>query len=326
MMTILEAVPNISEGRNSSLINRVVQAAQSVDGAYVLHTDSNADANRTVITLAGAPESVVKACLKLSRAATDLIDMRHHKGAHPRLGAVDVCPLVPVKNITLQQAAVLAEQLANTVANELSLPVYLYEANATSPDRKLLANIRRGEYEHLPEKLRTFPPDCGPCQWNESIARSGACVIGARPFLIAYNISLNTQEVTPAKEIAAVLREKNGGLKAVRAIGWYMPSYHAAQVSFNLTDYTINGLAQVYQACEQEANKRGLIISGSELIGLVPEQALLEAGHFYMPNSTDKIALLQSAIEHLQLQKIRPFDINERILEYQLNRRLQERT
>lgn len=325
MMPLLEAVPNISEGTNKKIIDRIVQAAADVHGTYVLHVDANADANRTVITLVGTPESVIKSCFNLIQTSASLIDMRAHRGAHPRLGAVDVCPLVPVKNMTLQQAAACAQQLANDVAAHLHLPVYLYEANAASPGRKLLANIRRGQYEQLPEKLRSFPPDLGPCRWDENIARSGACVIGARPFLIAYNISLNTQEVAPAKEIAAVLREKNGGLKAVRAIGWYMPAYRAAQVSFNLTDYTVTGLAQVYQACAHQAQKKGLALTGSELIGLVPEQSLLDAGHFYTPHETDKTVLLQTAITHLQLQKIRPFEANERILEYQLLRRLQER-
>lgn len=245
--------------------------------------------------------------------------MRTQQGEHPRLGAVDVCPLVPVKNITLAETALWADQLARKVATELSIPVYLYEANASHVMRKNLAFIRQGEYESLPTKLSLLPPDYGPASYSREVAKTGAGIIGARNFLIAFNISLNTQNVSLAKEMAAALREKNGGLPAVKAIGWLMPAYKSAQVSFNLTDFHTTGLAQVWEACKQQADKHGLILTGSELIGLVPQEALLQAGKFYNSQENFPDALIRLAVEKLGLNKIRPFDLEERILENKLN-------
>ena len=313
-MQLIEAVPNISEGRNKSVIERVVSAAKNA-GARVLHVDANADANRTVITLAGKPQAVVQSAFALIRAAAELIDMRVQKGAHPRLGTTDVCPLVPVRGISLEETAAYADELARRVAQELHIPVYLYEENARSKERKNLAFIRRGEYESLPEKLRTLPPDYGPQTWNESIAKTGATVIGARKFLIAFNMSLNTQDVATAREIAAQLREKNGGLKCVKAIGWYMPAYRCVQVSCNLTDFTQTGLAETFETCKKLAAARGVQITAGELIGLVPQDALLQAGKFYAPDEKNTAALLNAAVENLLLDKLRPFDARERVLE-----------
>lgn len=316
-MQLIECVPNISEGKNPAVISAVCDAVRR-GGAALLHCDSNADANRTVLTLAGAPEQVLSSAFNCLRAATALIDMRTHSGAHPRLGAADVCPLIPVRGVTLAQTAAWADRLARRAAAELSLPVYLYEANAASAARKNLADIRRGEYESLPQKLNVFPPDYGPAEFSPSVQKTGAAVIGARNFLLAFNVSLNTRDAAPAKQTAAALREKNGGLKTVKAIGWYMPGYGCAQVSFNLTDYHTAGLAQVFEACKQEAARYGLEVTGSELIGLAPEEALLNAGRFYAPAQTDPAVLLKTAVRALRLDRHRPFRPEEKILEYRL--------
>ena len=283
-MKLMEAVPNFSEGRRTDVINAIVRRVADVSRAKVLNVDSNADANRTVLTLAGEAQEVRKSALELFKATRELLDMRTHHGAHPRLGAVDVCPFVPIADMTLAEAAAEARQLGQQVA-KLNIPVYFYEKNAPTPERQNLAFLRRGEYESLPKKLQELPPDLGPQTYTESVAKTGASVIGARNFLLAYNISLNTTDITPARKIAALLREKNGGLKAVKAIGWLMPGYQAAQVSFNLTDFYKTGMAEVFEACRQEAGKLGLSVTGSELIGLAPLEALLRAGRFYKQQS-----------------------------------------
>ena len=316
-MKLMEAVPNFSEGRRTDVINAIVRRVADVSRAKVLNVDSNADANRTVLTLAGEAQEVRKSALELFKATRELLDMRTHHGAHPRLGAVDVCPFVPIADMTLVEAADEARQLGQQVA-ELNIPVYFYEKNAPTPERQNLAFLRRGEYESLPKKLQELPPDLGPQMYTESVAKTGASIIGARNFLLAYNISLNTTDITPAKQIAALLREKNGGLKAVKAIGWLMPGYQAAQVSFNLTDFYKTGMAEVFEACRREAGKLGFSVTGSELIGLTPLEALLRAGRFYAPIPTDENTLIQKAITRLGLNKIRPFSPREKILEYRL--------
>lgn len=317
-MQILEAVPNVSNGTDPQLLATLVQAVKHASNVRVLHTDANADANRTVLTLAGSPNEIINACFALIQTAAHLIDMRFQHGAHPRLGATDVCPLVPVKNISLAETAAFADQLARRVANELQIPVYLYEGNARTPARKNLSFIRRGEYESLPEKLKNFPPDYGPTEWSEPIAKTGATVIGARPFLIAFNMSLNTPDVLIAKKTAAQLREANGGLPAVKAIGWYMADYHCAQVSCNLTDFHQTNLAVLFEACKQAAVRYGLSVTAGELIGLIPQEALLSAGRFYAPHTQHEAALIRAAVENLKLNILRPFDPNARILERQL--------
>lgn len=318
-MKIMEAVPNVSEGIRSDVIAQIAHAAQTASPhAKLLHVDSNPDANRTVLTLAGTPQGVYKASFEILKQAARLIDMRIQKGAHPRLGATDVCPFIPVRDMTLAEAAEQARLLGQKAAQELGIPVYFYEANASEPERRNLAFLRRGEYESLPHKLQELPPDLGPRTFSDSVAHTGASVIGARNFLIAFNVSLNTQDVRAAKEIAALLREKNGGLPAVKAIGWLMPGYHSAQVSFNLTDYHTTGLATVFEACKQQAKKRGLEVTGSELIGLAPEEAFLQAGRFYAPQQKETTELIHIAAVQLGLNKIRPFHKRERILEYRL--------
>lgn len=319
-MQLIEAVPNISEARDTENLARILGDVQAVLGTVrLLHIDSNADANRTVLTLAGTPHEVIRVCFMLFLACSQYIDMRFHEGKHPRLGAVDVCPLVPLQDITLEQTAVFADGLAQHVADELDIPVYLYEANATSKERKNLASIRRGEYESLPDKLQNFPPDYGPDTLFECVSRTGASVIGARNFLIAFNISLSTQDASLADKIADKLREKNGGLPGVKAIGWYMKSYNCAQVSFNLTDYHKSNLHDVFEACKKEANALGIQVTGSELIGLVPQEAIVQAGKFYAPDTTDENALITAAVANLLLDKVRPFDANEQVLEKKLS-------
>ena len=318
-MQMIEAVPNISEARDKETLARILGDVQAVLGnVRLLHVDSNENANRTVLTLAGKPEQVTHVCFMLFKACEQYIDMRFHAGEHPRLGAVDVCPLVPITGLTLPQTAALADNLARRVAEELHIPVYLYEQNATAEERKDLAFLRKGEYESLPEKLKNLPPDYGPKQFTDSVARTGASVIGARNFLIAFNISLNTQNVLAAIEIAAKLREKSGGLPGVKAIGWYMQDYQCAQVSFNITDFHQSNLHDVFEACWREAAARGLQVTGSELIGLVPQEAMVKAGQFYAPKETNEDQLIAVAVEHLLLNKIRLFKADERILEKRL--------
>lgn len=318
-MKIIEAVPNVSEGRDPENLARIVGDLRACLGtARLLHVDSNADANRTVLTLAGTPQAILRACFMLFSICRNYIDMRFHEGEHPRLGAVDVCPLVPIRNISLQETAVFADGLARLVAKELGIPVYLYAANAATKERQNLAFLRQGEYEMLPTKLEVLPPDYGPQKFTQSVARSGASVIGARNFLIAFNISLNITDVTTAQEIAAKLREKNGGLPGVKALGWYMKEYNCAQVSFNLTDYHESNLQDVFEACKKEAASRGLQVTASEIIGLVPQEALVNAGKFYAPNEKNEDALMAAAVNHLLLDKIHPFVANERVLEKKL--------
>ena len=318
-MQLIEAVPNVSVAPNTPGLYALLDALAHARAARVLHVDGNVDANRTVLTLAGTPEQVLESLRVLFQTAKEEIDMRKHHGVHPRLGAVDVCPLVPVQNITLQETASYANQLAQFVGEELHIPVYLYEANATTSERKNLAFLRKGEYESLPEKLKILPPDFGPNEFSQQVARTGASVIGARNFLIAFNVSLNTTHVSVAKEIAAVLREKNSGLPGVKAIGWYMENYHCAQVSFNIVDYHKSGLHTVFEACKQEAQKRGVSVTASELIGLLPQEALQRAGRFYVPELSDE-KQLQIAADKMLLNKIRPFILSERILEKKLGK------
>jgi glutamate formiminotransferase len=314
-MQSIEAVPNISEGRKPSVIRKLTDIISHHTSVKLLHVDSNTDANRTVFTFAGTPQGVCNACFDLIKASAQLIDMRTQHGAHPRLGATDVCPLIPLQNISLQETALYARQLAARTAGELQIPVYLYEANAATPERKNLSFIRKGEYESLPQKLQILPADFGPCAYNEHVAKTGATVIGARNFLIAFNFSLNTQDVSVAKQIAHRLRERDGGLPGIKAIGWYMPAYHCAQVSCNVTDFHKTSLALLAETCQQEASRMGFTVTAGELIGLLPQEALLQAGRFYLPQEEDTNRLLETAVRKLQLDKIRPFLPNERILE-----------
>lgn len=314
-MQLVEAVPNISVGNNPPLLKQLAADVLRAAPVKILHIDPNDDAKRTVLTLVGQPNDIVNACFTLIQFAAKHIDMRAHVGAHPRLGATDVCPLVPLQNISLEETINYAAQLARRVGEELKIPVYLYEKNARTKERQNLSFLRRGEYESLPEKLKILSPDYGPKIYDKHVAKTGATVIGARHFLIAFNMSLNTKDVLIAQKIAAKLREKNGGLPSVKAIGWYMENYHCAQVSCNLTDFHQTGLSVLFEACKREAATYGLAVTAGELIGLIPQDALLQAGQFYAPHEKNEAALIRAAIENLKLSVITPFDPTKRILE-----------
>ena len=316
-MKLIEAVPNISEGRNKTILNQLKQTLLKA-GVQVLGVDANPSANRTVFTLIGKPDVLCNALFEFISLGTQLIDMRAHHGAHPRLGAVDVCPLVPLQNISLQETAQLARGLAQQVGTQLQIPVYLYEEAATRAACKNLADIRRGEYENLSEKLRTLPPDFGPTDFNEHVQKTGACVIGARNFLIAFNINLNTKDAQIAKQIAARLREKNSGLKGVKAIGWYMENFQRAQVSCNIVNFHAAPLHLVFETCQKYAAALGVQATGCELVGLIPLEAILTAGRHYVPTQTDQHALIQAAAHGLNLSDVKPFDFAQQILEYKL--------
>jgi glutamate formiminotransferase/formiminotetrahydrofolate cyclodeaminase len=343
-MRLVECVPNISEGRRSEVMEAVVAAAAAVPGVTVLNVDPGAETNRTVITFVGEPEAVVDGAFRLIAKATALIDMSAHKGAHPRMGAVDVVPFVPISGITMDDCVTLAKTLGERVGRELAIPIYLYEFAASRPERRNLADIRAGEYEALEEKLRdpAWAPDFGPTRF---VARSGATVIGARKFLVAYNINLNTADKRLANRVALDVREKGrmrrdehgnvvhddhgqpvydpGLLRSVKATGWTIPEYGCAQISMNLTDLDVTPLHIAFDTCEERAIDRGLRVTGSELVGLVPKSALLEAGRHYlsrMGRSTGvpETMLIHTAVRTLGLSEVKPFDPGERIIENRL--------
>lgn len=342
MKKLVECVPNFSEGRNKSIIDAIARAITSVQGVSLLDIDAGADTNRTVYTFVGIPEAVAEAAVESAKCAYELIDMSVHTGAHPRMGALDVCPFIPVSGISMKECVELSRIVGKQIAEELQVPVYLYEYAATSPARKSLADIRAGEYEALEEKLTKseWKPDFGPVCF---VPRWGASVVGAREFLIAYNVNLNTRDKKLANEVALAIREGGkaardehgnlikdasgntvkvpGRLKNVRAIGWYIDAYKCAQVSINLTNYKETPLHTVFETVKEEAEKRGLRVTGSEIVGLVPKTPLVEAGKFYAALSgkskgAPEQELLQTAVQTLGLDSVAAFDINKKIIEY----------
>ena len=303
---LVECVPNFSEGRDMSVIKQITDAIESVEGVRLLNVDPGKATNRTVVTFVGAPQPVAEAAFRAIAMAMDVIDMSKHHGEHPRMGATDVCPLIPVSNISMDEVAALARTLGERVGNELKLPVYLYEAAATSPERSNLSTIRAGEYEGLQAKLNdpSWKPDFGPARF---LPRSGATVIGARDFLIAYNVNLNTTSVRRANSVAFDVREQGrvrrsgdpvtgeimrdadgeplripGSCKSVKGIGWYIEEYGIAQVSMNLTNIRETPLHVAFEACRKSASHRGMRVTGSELVGLVPLSVMLDAGKYYL--------------------------------------------
>ncbi len=334
MKRILECVPNYSEGRDPAVIDAIVGAIGSVPGVQVLHVDGGAAANRTVVTFAGAPEAVVEAAFRGSKAAQERIDMRVHHGEHPRTGAIDVLPLVPVAGITLAESAVLARGLAERMFRELGIPCFCYEAAAFRPERKNLAVCRIGEYEGL--QARMADPDkrpdfCGG--WDERAARSGASNVGARNFLIAVNFNLNTTSAEAATEIARDVREKGrkgpdgrwtpGPLKGCKAIGWYIEEYGIAQVSMNITDIAATPLHAAYEEVCRAAAARGLRVTGTEIIGLVPRCVLVGAGRHFLakrgqPTDVPEADLVQVAVMSMGLDELKPFDPQRKVIEYLL--------
>lgn len=342
-MKLVECVPNISEGRRADVIEAVATAA-AVPGVTLLNVDPGADTNRTVITFVGDPDAVLEGAFQLVRKGVELIDMTSHRGAHPRIGAVDVVPFVPISDVSMDDCVVLARRLAERVGKELSIPVYLYEFAASAPHRRNLADIREGEYEGLTKKLKDkrWAPDFGPVTF---VPRSGATVIGARKFLVAYNVNLNTLDKRLANRVAFDIRERGrmkrdaegnavldskgepvwepGLLKSVKAVGWVIPEYGCAQVSINLTDLDVTPLHVAFDTADERARERGLRVTGSEIVGLVPLSVLLEAGRHYLrnmgrPTGVPESALVQTAIRTLGLSEVKPFDPKERVIEYRL--------
>lgn len=333
MSEIIECVPNISEGQDPERIAAIVQAASSVAGVKLLHIDAGRAANRTVVTLAGAPSEIEEAAYQLIAKSVELIDLRKHRGTHPRVGATDVCPFVPLRNTSMQRCIEVARNVGQRAAESLSLPVYFYEEAATSPARKALPYLRQGGFEGLTDRMsrREFRPDEGP--WIPHTT-AGALIIGARKILIAYNVHLNTQSVDIAKKIAQELRtsgytvrEKGaerkvaGKLPACRAIGWYIEEYGCAEVSFNLLDHNVTGLYDAFAACRERAKSFGVEVLGSEIIGLVPMEALIAAGRrFANGRSGGDDALADLAIQELGLNAMRPFNVSDKTIEGQLER------
>ncbi len=290
---IVEAVPNFSEGRRTEIIAEIVDAIQ-VAGVHLLNTSSDYDHNRTVITIAGSPASVLEGLFQAIRVAAISINMFEHKGQHPRLGAADVVPLIPIQNVSLQDCVALATNLGRRIGEQLQVPVYLYEAAATRPERRNLADVRRGEFEKLvteigqPQRL----PDFGPSQ----VGPAGAVIIGARPFLIAYNIYLGTDDVRLAKQIAGRIRERDGGLRAVKAIGVLVAGQ--AQVSINLVDFKQTPLHVVMEAVRQLAAEQGVDVDHSELVGLIPQEAMLQAAvHYLKLTNFDNLHVIENALQ-----------------------------
>lgn len=348
MKKIVECVPNFSEGRDSSVIEQIAAAIEQVEGIKILNIDQGEGANRTVITFVGEPLPVIEAAFLGIQRASELIDMRDQRGEHPRIGAADVCPLIPVSGITMQETVDLAHQLAKRVGNELNIPVYCYEYAAFHENRRNLSHCRSGEYEGLEEKMKLaeWRPDFGPAEFN---ALTGATIIGARNFLIAYNVNLNTSSVQLAKSIAADVRElgkfrfkkdplsgkvsrdekgepllEAGGLKKVRAIGWHIQEYGIAQVSMNLLDMHVTPMHIAFEEVKRKALERGADVTGSELIGLVPLKAVTEAGIYFLKKKNLPSTLLEKeiivvAIDSLGLNDVAPFDPNKKIIEYLLD-------
>ncbi len=335
MQRIIECVPNFSEGRDRAIIEQITGEIGKVEGVMLLDVDSGQDTNRTVVTFAGEPECVIEAAFLAIKKAAEVIDMARHCGAHPRMGATDVCPLVPISGVTMAECVEFARKLGKRVADELQIPVYLYEEAASSEERRSLAWLRTGEYEGLAKKLRqsNFQPDFGTAVFN---ARSGATVIGAREFLIAYNINLNSRNVRLAKEIAGRLREKGhsvrnlqtgktetipGRLKWVRAVGWYIDEYQMAQISINLLNYRATPLHQVFEETERLAGEYGLRVTGSELVGLIPLAALLDCGRHFLGNQgmsggVGEVELVRIAAQSLGLSEVAAFEPEHKIVEY----------
>ena len=330
MENIIECVPNYSEGRDRSVIDAIVGAIASAEGVRVLHVDPGQPANRTVVTFVGPPEAVVEGAFRGSAMAQERIDMRRHHGEHPRIGATDVLPLVPVSGVSLEECVALARGLARRMYEELGIPCYCYEAAAFKPERRNLAVCRAGEYEGLPEKMADparRPDFCGA--WDERAARSGASVVGARNFLIAVNFNLDTKDALLATEVAMDVREKGrklpdgswkrGPLKGCKAIGWYIEEYGIAQVSMNVTDIAATPLHVAYETVCGAAAARGLRVTGTEIIGLVPRQVLLDAGrHFLQQDGPGEEALVQAAVRGMALDDLCPFDPHRKVIEYML--------
>ena len=350
MKRIIECVPNFSEGRDRTVIDRITSAIEAVEGVKLLDVDPGEATNRTVVTFVGEPEAVVEAAFRGVKQAAELIDMRRHKGAHPRMGATDVLPLIPIAGITLEECAALSRRLAERIADELRIPTYCYEAAAFTPERRNLAVCRKGEYEALPEKLshEASAPDFGARPSDDGGARTGATAVGARDFLIAVNFNLNTTSTRRANAIAFDVREKGrpmregnpitgkivkdeagnpvmkpGTLKACKAIGWYIDEYRIAQVSMNLTDISTTPLHVAFDEVCRAAQARGLRVTGTEIVGLIPKRALVEAGRYFLEKQQRSTGIAEEeivrmAVKSMGLDDLKPFLPEEKVVEYLL--------
>lgn len=347
---IVECVPNFSEGRDKHVIAQITEAIEAAGGVKLLDVDPGEATNRTVVTFVGSPEAVVEAAFQGVKRAAELIDMRKHKGAHPRMGATDVLPLIPIAGITLEECAALSRQLAERIADELHIPTYCYEAAAFTPERRNLAVCRAGEYEALPEKLahKESAPDFGARPYDEGVARTGATTVGARDFLIAVNFNLNTTSTRRANAIAFDVREKGrpvregnpitgkivkdaegnpvmqpGTLKATKAIGWFIEEYGIAQVSMNITNISTTPLHVAFDEVCRKADARGVRVTGTEIVGLVPKRALVEAGKYFLRKQHRSVGISEQeivriAIKSMGLDDLKPFHPEEKVIEYLL--------
>lgn len=350
MKKIIECVPNISEGRDMNIIKQVTDEIEKVEGVRLLDVDPGATTNRTVITFVGEPGHVSEAAFRVIKKAAELIDMRNHHGDHPRFGATDVCPMIPVSNITMEEVVEYARALGERVGSELGIPVYCYENACFEPKRRNLASCRQGEYEALKQRIETteWKPCFGPNKWNDSIAQSGATAISARNFLIAVNYNLNTTSTRRANAIAFDVREKGrpareggkpngkplkdengnpvmipGTLKGTKAIGWFIEEYGIAQVSMNITDITQTPLHICFDEVVDKAAKRGIRVSGVEIVGLVPKSCLIDAGKYYLAKQQRSLGvsekeLINIAIKSMGLDDLKPFNPGEKIIEYMI--------
>jgi glutamate formiminotransferase/formiminotetrahydrofolate cyclodeaminase len=346
---LIECVPNFSEGNNMSVIKEITDQIESVPGIRLLDVDPGKATNRTVVTFVGTPEEVMEAAFLGIRKACEVIDMRHHKGEHPRFGATDVCPFIPVSGVTMEETAGYARQLAERVGKELGIPVYCYEFAAFKEKRRNLAHIRSGEYEGLPDKLRdpAWKPDFGPAEF---VPRTGSIAIGARNFLVAYNVNLNTTSTRRANSIAFDIREAGrvlrdgdpitgpivkdengepvripGSLKKVKAIGWYIEEYGISQISINLTDITVTPIHVAFEEVCNRALERGMRVTGSELVGLIPLNAMLEAGRYFLKKQQRSTGIpekeiIKIAVKSMGLDDLKPFVPEDKIIEYLLAR------
>ena len=348
MQKLIECVPNFSEGRDQNVIRQITDAVQSVDGVSLLDVDPGASTNRTVVTFVGSPETAIEAAFRAIKKASELIDMRKHTGAHPRMGATDVCPFIPVSNVSWEEAIACAHELGKRVGDQLKIPVYLYERAAKNKPRSNLSIIRAGEYEGFAEKIKQpqWKPDFGPAVMNE---KAGATVIGVRDFLVAYNANLNTRSVRRANAVAFDVREQGrvktmdgtpqgkpvldekgepvrepGMLKHVKAIGWFVKEYGIAQVSMNLTNITETPLHVAFDACAESAHKRGMRVTGSEIVGMVPKKSLLDAGRYFLRKQSwsegvSEEELIDMAIRSLGLSELKPFEPKEKVIEFKID-------
>ena len=347
MQKLIECVPNFSEGRDQNMIRQITDAIESVDGVSLLDVDPGASTNRTVVTFVGSPDAAVEAAFRAIKKAVELIDMRKHKGAHPRMGATDVCPFIPVSNVSWDEAIACANRLGQRVGDELKIPVYLYEKAAKNESRSNLSVIRAGEYEGFFEKIKQpeWKPDFGLDVFNE---KSGATVIGVRDFLVAYNVNLNTKSVRRANSVAFDVREQGrvhtedgtpsgkplidangepiripGMLKHVKAIGWFVKEYGIAQVSMNLTNIEETPLHAAFDACCESAARRGLRVTGSEIVGMVPKKCLVDAGRYFLrkqkwSEGVSDEELIDIAIRSMGLSELKPFDPKEKVIEFKI--------